>query len=315
MRRSLLRAPGLHFLLLGLALHGLVWLWPAAPGLRLSAGPEDVAQLRRDWRAETGRWPNDIELRASVERWLDEQALLAEALDQGLDRRDPVVRARLLQNLEFVGSTAPPDAAQRLDEAAALGMPARDLVVRRRLVQLIENRLLEELPVDEAALRDYVRRHPQRYGAAERLQLQQRWFSRDRGPAAAAAAEQALQALRREPGAESAGLGDPLLLGGAALSATPSELERRYGPAFARAAVQAPAGVWSGPVETAYGWHLLRVEGREAAGAPDYDRVRARAAWAWRAEQAPAQLRARLDALRRRHGLPDAVQLLTGSAS
>lgn len=310
-----LRAPGLHFVLLGGLLHGAMALLPRSPDVSLPAGPEDVAQLRRDWRAETGRWPTAAELHASVERWLDEQALLAEALDEGLERRDPVARARLLQNLAFLDPAAPADEEARLDRAAALGMPARDLVVRRRLVQRIEQRLLGELTINESALRAYVEAHPQRYASAGRLRLAQIWFDGDRGPAAAAEAARVLQQLRARPELPVTGLGDPLLLGGAELSATPAELERRYGAAFAAAAAAAPLAEWSGPVRTIYGWHLLRLQAREPAAAADYARVRERAARAWLAEQEPARRRAQLDRLRQRHGLPAAAALLARSAT
>ena len=310
MTKRLLRAPLLHFLVLGALLRALWALVPEPPTVRVEAGAEDVARLRRDWRAETGRWPDAGELRASVERFLDEQALLAEALGEGLDVRDPVARERLLQNLRFVSPGHEGDDASALAEARALGMPASDLVVRRRLVQLMEHRLAEELPPDEAALRAYVAAHPERYGVPERLRLRQVFFSADR-PEARGRASAAMARLAADSGIDPSALGDPSLL--TAPSAVPqdeTQLARRYGAAFAAALRGASAGRWLGPLPSAYGWHLVRIDERLPATAPDFAAVRARAAWAWRAEQQQRRLPAQIAPLRARHGLPDADTLL-----
>lgn len=42
-----------------------------------------------------------------------------------------------------------------------------------------------------------------------------------------------------------------------------------------------PTGAWQGPVESGYGWHLVRVESRSEARPADYEQARAevRAAW------------------------------------
>lgn len=307
--KRLLRAPLLHFLVLGALLHGLWALVPDPPAVRVEAGAEDVARLRRDWRAETGRWPQAGELRASVERFLDEQALLAEALDEGLDARDPVARERLLQNLRFVLPDYAGDDAAALADAQALGMPASDLVVRRRLVQLMEHRLAEELPPDEVALRAYVAAHPERYGAPARLRLRQVFFSADR-PGAEARATAAMARLAVEPGLDADALGDPSLLTEPSAPQDEAQLARRYGAAFAAALREPPVGRWLGPLRSAYGWHLVRIDERLPAQAPDFAAVRERAAWAWRAERQQQRLPAQIAPLRARHGLPDADTLL-----
>lgn len=307
--RRLLRAPWLHFLLLGGLLHLGQGLWPSAVAA-LPAGAADVERLRRDWRAETGRWPNRGELLASAERWLDEQALLAEALHRELDLRDTVARERLLANLRFARPELAGDEAALLAEARRLGMPASDLVVRRRLVQRLEQELSADQTVDEAALRAYVAAHPERYGQPERYRLRQVYLNRDRPGRSAAQAGQLRARLAAEPGLDATALGDPWLLDSEEIPLSEEQLRQRYGAGLVPALRAAPVGQWIGPVETAYGWHLLRVQEHQPAQAADYPAVRQRAAYAWLAEQEPAWRRAQLDALRRAQGLPSAVALL-----
>ena len=300
MRRWLSR-PVVHFLLLGALLHGGEQLWQAQRGYApITVDAEQRERLRREWRAETGRWPTAPELAASEQRWLDEEVLLAEALRLQLDHRDPVVRQRLLNNLRFAFTDEVADEEALLDQAQALHMPEQDLVVRRRLIQLMERRLLDAAAIDEAALRDYVARHPDRYARPAQLDYRQVYFSRDRsGRDAAARAAQAL--VRLQAGASPEGMGESPLVGDG--SRAPEILQRRYGPAFVQALQAAPVGEWIGPLETVYGWHLVQLRSRSAAQAADFESVRTRAAYAWLAEQEPAQLQRRLEPLRRRYGV------------
>jgi hypothetical protein len=295
------RAPALHFVALGGLLHLAVAAWPVAGEIHVDRA--DLQRLQREWHTESGRAPTPPELRASLQRYLDDEILLAEALRLELDASDPVARARLLQNIAFAFPDGEGDEDTRIDQARALGMPSSDLVVRRRLIQLMEHRLVGDVDFDEASLRAYVSTHAARYAPPARLAFHQVYFSRDARADARAQAAATLEQLRTDASLAPAALGDPFLLGDPPLPVTPAWLERRYGPAFARAVGEAEAGEWIGPLETAYGWHLVRVATRDAAGEPDFDAVRVRAAYAWRAEEERRVLQQRLQPLRKRYGV------------
>jgi len=55
-------------------------------------------------------------------------------------------------------------------------------------------------------------------------------------------------------------------------------VEARFGADFAAAVFVAEPGGWSGPVASAYGYHLVLVSGRMAARVPDFAEVAARIA-------------------------------------
>lgn len=310
------RAPALHFVALGGLLHLAVAAWPVAGEIHVDLA--DLQRLQREWHTESGRAPTPPELRASLQRYLDDEILLAEALRLELDASDAVARARLLQNIAFAfpdGDGGEGDEGARLDQARALGMPSSDLVVRRRLIQLMEHRLVGDVDFDEASLRAYVSAHAARYAPPARLAFQQVYFSRDARADARAQAEATLERLRSDASLAPAALGDPFLLGEPPSPVTPAWLERRYGPAFARAVGEAQAGEWIGPLETAYGWHLVRVDAREPAGEPDFDAVRVRAAYAWRAEEERRVLQQRLQPLRKRYGVASVEAVMEGLRS
>jgi len=296
--KRFVRQPLLHFLLLGALLFlAKGWLPPPAPPIHDSAA--DVERLRQDWRNDTGLAPTPAQLQASLERWLDDEVLLREALRLGLDRRDAVAQRRLLMNLRDAYPDSPLDDAALLREAEALEMQQSDLVVRRRLVQAMEQRLLVGQAFSERELQDYIAAHPQRYAAAPRYSFRQVFVS-GAGKAARAEAARLLAQLQREPQAPTLP-GEPFLLGERFDALSAAEIARSFGEDFAVAVQRAPAGQWSGPQASPYGLHLLQVQPLPPPAAPDPAERRRQAAYALLAEREPQQL-ARLRAqLRQRY--------------
>lgn len=292
--RRALRSPLLHFLLIG----GLLFALLQGRGPRGSEPIEisaaAVQHLRADWMRETGRSPNAQELRASLRRHADREMLLREALRLGLDRRDPVVRERLLLNIGFLWPDARLRTEQALGEARRLGMVERDLVVQRRLVQLMEARLaeLEAVTVSRSDL-------PAKSRLQERRTFTQAWFSQSADSEAKLAA--ALARLQGGADADAAAEGEPFLLGRDFAVMSEIDIARRFGPGFAAALMQLPVGQWSGPLRSPYGLHLVRVGRVEPASESGFSaRGRAYQALAKRETQ---QLADALKPLRARYPL------------
>lgn len=242
------RKPLLHFVVLGSLLFGAKQLTSDGRALGIGAEPvviaaDEVERLRMEWLADTRRSPSRRELEAAIRTAADDEILLREALRLGLDRTDTVVRGRLLQNMRF---SLGPDGADSalLAEAYALDMPRRDVVTRRRLVQAMEERLAGPVQVGEAEVRAFIAAHPDRYAPRRRVTLDQVFIPRD--PASAAL----LPAGRLERQSE-------------------ADLARTFGEEFARAAMAAPPGTWAGPIRSAYGSHVIRVDAADEPGIDD----------------------------------------------
>lgn len=179
-------------------------------------------------------------------------------------------------------------------EARARGLDRGDPIVRRRLVQKME--LLLEATADvepprpeevAARLADDPRYHQPGHTLFEHV-----FFRRARADPSA----DARAALRTDPPGE----GDAFLLGARIGPRTDAALRSSFGDGFADALSEAPVGRWSGPLESAYGVHLVRVERREPTRVPPLasveGRVRADLARERRAEAVRRMIAARIAA-------------------
>jgi hypothetical protein len=71
-------------------------------------------------------------------------------------------------------------------------------------------------------------------------------------------------------------IGDRFALSVDYAAKTAREVDQTFGPAFGEQLLEAPVGEWFGPVESAYGLHLVRVLERTEPRFPDFDELRDR---------------------------------------
>lgn len=287
------------FTLIGAALFALdrQWLRPAGDGELLVIPAERVRELRRLATAGDGAPPGPEQLAALIRAEVDDRLLLRAARERGLDRDDPVIFRRLVQNLRFAGAPPERSDASLFEEAIALGMDRSDPVVRRRLVQRmqlgIEAAALGSEP-DEAELRARYERERERHVRPERVRLRQLYFA-----AAASRAEQVrerLEARGEGPGAEVRS--EPFLHPAEQPLQTRRELGARFGAEFAERVFELPVGRWSGPVASAYGSHLVWVHERRPRETLSFEEVRDPLRYAVLAERREQALARALEELR-----------------
>src|SRR5439155_767847 len=120
----LLRAPLVHFLVLGgalLAVRG--WLDPALPPRpRLVIHAADVARLAETWTEEHGAPPDAAAKQRLLDEAIDEEVLYREALARSFDRRDSAVLERLVRPGSFVGEETGQDRESLEREARRRGL-------------------------------------------------------------------------------------------------------------------------------------------------------------------------------------------------
>lgn len=261
--RALAREPLLHFAVLGAALFALHARVARPPPERIEVSAAFVDALRAEHRERAGREPDADETRRLVDRFVEEELFYREALAQGLDRADLIVRRRLVQKVE--------------------------LLARAQVREPTEDDLAAHLAAN-----------PDRYRAADAVSFRHVFVSRDRhGAAAPARAEGLLASLRA--GTDPGTLGDPFLLGATFARRTRADLETAFGPTFAEAALAAPPGEWSGPLTSTFGEHLVRVDARAGGQLPALAAVRARVREDLLRERRDAAVRAEVERLRRRY--------------
>ena len=256
--KRLLREPLLHFLLLGALLFG-VYAYTAgkhggaeqATQIRLTV--DDLSQLVLVFRSQWRHDPTPQEMRQLVEEKSREEILYREALALGLDKDDTIVKRRMAQKMQFLA-----------EDVAAAREPAA-----------------EELATWYAANRS-------QFGLPARLSFRHLYFSPDRRGRRArddAAATLAKLAGQPEDSMLAVPLADSFMFQEYYRDRTPEFLGKEFGPNFAIAVAKLPPGVWQGPVESGYGWHLVFIDtlipGREPALEEIEDEVKK----AWLAEQ------------------------------
>jgi len=73
---------------------------------------------------------------------------------------------------------------------------------------------------------------------------------------------------------------------------------RDFGTRFAEGLASVPVGQWSGPVPSAYGLHLVRLDARTPAGVPPLAEIRPQVAREWENERRTKAREARMSELR-----------------
>jgi hypothetical protein len=215
----------------------------------------------------------------------DIRLLAAAAREAGIDRADPVVRARLVRNLRFLGHEG--SDATLVRDALALGMDRSDVVIERRLADRMAARLRAVAfrePPSDATLRSWYERNGDRWRQPPAVSFTHVFVSREHhGAGAEARARDLLEGLRtdRIDPADAPGRGDPFLLGARVPLRSAPDLAHQLGRAFADAVTALEPGGWSGPIGSSYGLHLVWVHEQRAAAQLPFEQVRAQVADAW----------------------------------
>jgi hypothetical protein len=282
--RRLLRDPLTHFLAAGAALFALSALVSDdSDGRRdrIVVTEAQVASLAEKFERTWLRPPTAEELRGLVDEHVTEEILYREALALGLDRDDLVVRRRMRQKMEFLSAE------------------------------------LTAADPSEQELAAFVSEHAERFALPARWSFAQIFFSPERAGEPRATA--LLRELRARPAApaDPASLGDATLLPAALERATAREVSDRFGAPFADALAAAPEREWHGPVASAFGLHLVRVDRYEPARAPALEEVREIAVREWADQHRDEQQQRFYRALRAGYqiDLPDLPELPAGPAA
>lgn len=151
-------------------------------------------------------------------------------------------------------------------EALAEGLHRADSTVRARLVEEMRLRITGPLPEATAEeLVNYYSGHLERYQSEPAVTFGHVYFAqRPADPQDLLLQLRAGRIVTGEPfgrGAEFAGYGQSMLRG-------------LFGQAFTAALWTAPAGEWTGPLQSQYGWHYVRVQERQPPALLPFDAVR-----------------------------------------
>jgi hypothetical protein len=244
-------------------------------------GEGEVRWLKETWTNQWLREPSTLELQGLVADLVTEELLAREAREMGLEENDTIVRRRLSQKLKFL-----------VEDTSRLVEPT------------------------EEELRQFYAANPARFQSAALVSFTQIFFNPEKRKDATSDAMAALSELK------AAGrnylpttIGDRLLLDADFRDADEQTVSRMFGPEFSRAVFALSAGVWSGPIKSGYGVHLVSIADLTPAKQRPFEEVRDEVLGEWRRQQESEANFDYLARLREKYGveLDDNVKALLGT--
>ena len=270
---KIIKDPLLHFLVLGA---GLFFVYSAidksddAAIQRIVVDQNRALRLAEQFRRTWMRPPTHQELENMAQEFVKEEILYREALALGLDQDDLVIRRRLRQKMEFISSD-----------------------------------LVEPKAPSETELQAYFDANREKFRLPDRYSLQQVYLDPNKTSSdVLGTAEELLRRLKSNPERppDRTSIGDFTLLPYQVDALTGPEVANIFGQAFAKYISYAPVGRWSGPYESSFGVHLIRILNREPGKIPAMVDIRRVIEREWYAERRKAanvvyyqELRSRYD--------------------
>ena len=238
----LLREPLVHFILAALVVFfawHLVSSGRASEARTIRVTTADLERLASIYAAESGTLPSGEDMVGMVNDYVRDEALAREAKRLGLDDGDTIVTRRLAQKMTFM-----------VADLARTDTP------------------------EEIVLREWYETHADRFTEPQKVTFKHVFFSEDlRGAAAAADAKAALGKLNE--GGEWKSAGDPFMLQRAYGDLPLREVVRLFGADFAQTLAATPASdLWTGPVRSALGLHLVQVSNNTPPQLQPFEAVR-----------------------------------------
>jgi len=238
------REPLLHFLLLGAA------IFVAYSLLSKGAGDEpgkivvtqgQLASMMESFALVRQRPPTREEWEGLIRERVRQEVYYREALTLGLDKDDIIIRRRLQQKMEFVS-----------DDIAA------------------------QAPPTDADLNAYLQAHPDTFRVEQKFTFRQLYLDPEKHGENLAHDTAQLLAKLNEPGGDTgfAAMADPFMLDNDFTAEPAGEIAKLFGEAFAATLGGLSLSQWQGPVESAYGVHLVFVSERPEGRVPPLGEIR-----------------------------------------
>jgi hypothetical protein len=235
--RSLVREPLFLFTLLGVLLYfffSSMYDRVNDKQRAITVSPAQIELLTTSFEKTWNRPPSEPELQAQINNFIMDEVFYMEAVAMGLDKKDPAVKRRLRQIMEMM-----------LDDFATV------------------------YPT-ESQLQQFLIENAEDFRLESTISFEHLYFKEDQK-------DKAISTLPKlNSGKISADdlTNNLLLLPRAFQDETEFQIERQFGKEFTNELFRLDAGSWLGPVASAYGWHLVRIQDKREGTIPDLAEVR-----------------------------------------
>jgi hypothetical protein len=204
-----------------------------------------IELLETSFQKTWNRPPTESELQAQINNFIMDEVFFKEAVAMGLDKKDPAVKRRMRQIIEMM-----------LDDFATL------------------------YPT-ESQLQQYLAENPDNFYLPAEITFEHLYFKQENK----GEADRAVKALRSAGDIRNYSENELLLIPSAFERVSAWEVERLFGKPFTIELFNLKPGDWQGPVESAYGWHLVKIGEMVEGSLPDLAAVRDLVEREWMVEQ------------------------------
>jgi hypothetical protein len=253
--KKLITDPLLHFLMIGAALFlvfGMVEDPAENPENRIIITEGDIESLKANFARTWRRPPTETELERLIEDQVRDEISYREAVAMGLDQNDRVIRKRLRMKMELLA-----------EDMAGLKAPT------------------------EEDLKSFLSEHRDTFRRDARISFKHVYLNSDRrGTQVEKDARELLSELSTVGASAGAQFyGDSIMLPKEFIREYAGNIERILGKSFSQDLLQIEPGVWTGPVRSSYGLHLVYVDEHIAARDPELAEVRQEVEREWIAKR------------------------------
>lgn len=244
MLRRLIREPLVQFFIIGVAVFAFYSLTeqPISNSTSdvIDVGPGRIAHLKQVFTRSRQRPPTQAELEGLVNSFIKEEVNYREGLKLGLDQDDTIIRRRMQQKMEFLME---PNAS--------------------------------ELETSDEELEEYLAKNSEKFRIPASYKFQQIFLDPKKRSEPIVDANNILLRLNSEDSnVDFDQVGDPTLLPPRLGLTRVDRIAANFGGEFTDTLGDVELGVWSGPIKSTYGLHLVLVDERVEARNPALDDVR-----------------------------------------
>ena len=262
--RTVMREPLLHFLLAGAGLF-LLFNVVSEPEMtgdeQIIVSSGQIEHLVTLFVKTRVRPPSEAELRGLIDNFILEEVLYREATAIGLDKDDTIIRRRLKQKMEFL-----------VDDFSAAE------------------------PTDEE-LQQFLDADPDRFQTDARISFEHVYLI----DSSLEAANTVLVALQKNEPVKTDNALASGLLPGHFEDASASSITSQFGASFKDNLFALEPGHWTGPVESPFGLHLIRIDQIVEARVPALAEIRSVVQRDWLADRRNKARQALFDELRAKY--------------
>jgi hypothetical protein len=235
---------------------GLLWymLFPDKPMVTITSS--QWTETLNQWRGQYGVDPSPEQQQTILTALIENQVVLNEAKKQGLLAL-PAVKQRI-NDLTVVLSSNRMDDLAGIQQHIQQQLMHNDTTIQSYLIEAYKQQFIPTM-TDEPSLQRLeaaYAQHKSSFVQAERRSFDQVYYSFGTPKSVI---EMALAELIADNTLDPSDLGERFIGGVHSASLSQREVANDFGEIFARSVFKQPAGHWYGPVDSAYGHHLVIV--------------------------------------------------------